>query len=58
VPELSAFQVDMAIENARRHKSQGIDPIPAEVIKANCKTIRSEVHKLINSQVHGSVHQR
>jgi hypothetical protein len=45
VPEPSDSEVEMAIEKLRRHKSPGIDQIPAELIKA----IRSEIHKLINS---------
>jgi hypothetical protein len=49
VPEPSAFEVKMAIENQKWHKSQGIDKIPAELIKAGGRTIRSEIHKLINS---------
>jgi hypothetical protein len=39
----------MAIEKLKRHKSPGIDQIPAELIKARGRTIRSEIHKLINS---------
>jgi hypothetical protein len=35
----------MAIEKLKRHKDQ----IPAELIKAGGRTIRSEIHKLINS---------
>ena len=34
VPEPSAFEVEMAIGKLRRHKSPGIDQIPAELIKA------------------------
>jgi hypothetical protein len=34
VPEPSAFEVEMAIEKLKRHKSPGIDKIPAEFIKA------------------------
>ena len=49
VPEPSVFQVKMAIENVKRHKSPGTDQIPAEVIKAGCRTIHSEIHILINS---------
>jgi len=30
VPELSAFEVEMAIEKKKRHKSQCINQIPAE----------------------------
>jgi len=39
----------MAIEKLKRHKSPGIDHIPAELIKAGCRTILYETHKLINS---------
>ena len=42
VPELSAFQVEVAIEKLKRHKSPGIVQIPAELV-------RSEIHKLLNS---------
>jgi len=45
-PELSAFEVQMAIEKLKRHKSPGFDQIPAELIKA-VRTICSEIHKLI-----------
>jgi hypothetical protein len=41
-------EVEMAIEKLRRHKSPGVDQIPAELIKAGGRTIRSEIHKLIN----------
>jgi hypothetical protein len=37
----------MAIEKLKRHKSQGTDQIPAELIKAGGRTIRSEIHKVI-----------
>jgi hypothetical protein len=49
MPEPSAFEVEMAIEKLRRHKSRGIDHIPAELIKAGGRIIRSEIHKLIIS---------
>jgi hypothetical protein len=49
VPEPSDSQVEMAIEKLKRHKSPGIDQIPAELIKAGGRTIRSEIHKFINS---------
>jgi hypothetical protein len=39
----------MAIEKLKRPKSPGIDQIPAELITAGGRTIRSEIHKLINS---------
>jgi hypothetical protein len=49
VPEPSAFEVEMANEKLKRHKSPGIDQIPAELIKAGGRIIRSEIHKLIIS---------
>ena len=39
----------MAIEKIGRHKSPCIDQIPAELIKAGCRTIHSEIHRLVNS---------
>jgi len=33
----------------KSHVSPGIDQIPAKLIKAGGKTIRSEIHKRINS---------
>ena len=49
MPEPSAFEVKMATEKLKRHKSPGIDQIPAELIKSGARTIRSETHKLIIS---------
>jgi hypothetical protein len=49
VPEPSNSEVEMASEKLKRHKSPGIDQIPAELIKAGGRTIHSEIHKLINS---------
>jgi hypothetical protein len=49
VPEPSAFEIEMAIEKLKRHKSPGIDQIPAELIKAGGRIIRSEMHTLIIS---------
>jgi hypothetical protein len=34
VPEPSDFEVEMAIEKLKRHKSPGTDQIPADLIKA------------------------
>jgi len=48
VPEPSAFEVELAIEKLKRHKSPGIDQIPAEMIKAVDRTIHSEIYKLTN----------
>ena len=33
VPDPCAFEAEMAIEKLKRHKSPGIDQIPAELIK-------------------------
>jgi len=41
VPEPNAFEIELAIEKLKRHKSPGIDQIPA---KAGGRTIRSEIH--------------
>jgi hypothetical protein len=46
VPEPSSFEV--AIEKLISYKSPGIDQIPAELIQAGGKTLRSEIHKMIN----------
>ena len=43
VPEPSPFEAEMEL---KRHKSQGIDEIPAELFKAGCKAIHFEMHKL------------
>jgi hypothetical protein len=47
--EPSAFEFEMAIEEPKRNTSTGINQIPAEFFKAGGRTIRSEIHKLINS---------
>jgi hypothetical protein len=49
VLEPSAFEVEMAIEKLKRRRSPGIDQIPAELIKAGGRIIRSDIHKLIIS---------
>ena len=49
VPEPSGLEVEMAIETLQGHKSPGRDQIPAELINAGGWTVRSVVHKLINS---------
>jgi hypothetical protein len=46
-PELSAFEVELAIEKLKRHKSPGTDQIPAALIKAGRRTIHCEIHKLV-----------
>ena len=47
VPEPSAFEVELAIEKLKSHKSSGVDQIPAELIKEGGRTIRYQNHKLI-----------
>ena len=49
VPAPSAFEVDLAVEKLKRHKSPGVDQIPAELIKEGGRTIRYQIHKLIVS---------
>ena len=49
VPEPSAFEVEMANETLKRHKSPGVDQILAKLIKAGGRRICSEIHKLINT---------
>jgi hypothetical protein len=39
----------MAIEKLKRHISPCTEQIPAEFMKAGCRTFRSEFHKLVNS---------
>jgi len=47
VHEPSAFEVDLAIEKLKCHKSPGTDQTPAELIKTGGRTICYEIHKLI-----------
>ena len=49
VPEPSAFEVEMAIDKLKRHKSSGNDQFPAELIKAGDRTIHIQIYKHINS---------
>jgi len=49
VPEPSDFEVELAIEKLKSHKSPGIDQIPAELIKAVGRTVRCVIQKLIIS---------
>jgi hypothetical protein len=43
----SVFEVEVAIENLKWHKLPGIDQIPAELFKARCRTICSEIINLL-----------
>ena len=49
VPQPSAFEVELAIEKLKSHKSPIIDQIPAELIKEGGRAIRCAIHKLIIS---------
>ena len=49
VPEPSASDVELAIDNLKSHKSPDTDQIPPELIKAGCRTICLEIYKLIIS---------
>ena len=46
---MTHLKVEVAIERLKRHNSPGFYQIPLELIKAGGRTIRSEIHKLINS---------
>jgi len=48
-PEPSAAEVELAIDKLKSHKSPVIDQIPAKLIKAGCRTICLDIHKLITS---------
>ena len=48
VPKQSASEVEIVTKNLVSHKSQGIDQIPAEPITEGGRTIRYEIHKLLN----------
>jgi hypothetical protein len=50
VTEPSAVEVELATEKLKRHKSPGIDQIPAELIKARGRAFRCAIHKLIISE--------
>ena len=49
VPVPNALEFELAVEKLKRHKWPGIDQIPAELIKAGGRTIRSEIYELIIS---------
>ena len=49
LPELIAFEVEMAIEKLKRHKSPGTVQIPAALIKAGGRTICPGIYEVINS---------
>ena len=49
VPEPSASEVELAIDNLKCHKSPGFEQIPAKLIKSGSIKIYLEIHKLIIS---------
>ena len=49
VPEPSAFEFEMVIEEVKRHKTPGTDRIPAKLIETRGIKIRPEIHKHIDS---------
>ena len=49
VPEPSASEVELTVDKLKSHKSSCIFQIPAELIKARCRKISLEIHKLITS---------
>ena len=48
VPEPSAFEVELAVEKVKSHRSPGIDQIPAELIKTGGKEVKQFTVKPIN----------
>jgi hypothetical protein len=47
VPEPSGFEFELGIEKLRSQRSTGVDHIPAELIKAGCRTVQGEISKHI-----------
>jgi hypothetical protein len=49
VPKPSAFEVEIATEKLKHHKSLSTDQIPTKLIKAGSITIPSDIYKLFNT---------
>ena len=49
MPESRAFEVEMAIENQKRHVSPGMDQMTTELIKAGGRAVCPEIHTFMNS---------
>ena len=49
MPQLNAFELEMDTEKLKIHISPSTDQIQAQLIKAEGRTIHSEIHKLISS---------
>jgi hypothetical protein len=47
MPEASASEVEGAVGKLKRHKSPGVDQIPAELIQAGEEALCLEIRKLI-----------
>ena len=45
VPKPSAFEVGLANEKLKSHKSLGINQVPVELIKEGCRKIHYRIHK-------------
>ena len=50
--EQSAFEVEMVTEKLKRHKNPGTDKIPAEMVQAEGRSIRSEIHGSKNQSLY------
>jgi hypothetical protein len=49
VPNISPFEIEIAIAKLKTYKSRSSDGIPAELIQAGGEILRSKIHKLIYS---------
>jgi hypothetical protein len=49
IPDRSLLDVDISIVKLERHKSSVIDYISENLIQAEFKTLRYEIHKLVSS---------
>ncbi|KAJ4430447.1 hypothetical protein ANN_22663 [Periplaneta americana] len=47
IPEPTLSEVEIAIENLKKHKSPGIDQIPAEFMQEGGSALYSEIYKLV-----------
>jgi len=47
IPELSAFEVELAIEKLKSHKLTGIDQIPAKLVKAGVEQLATRSLNLL-----------
>jgi hypothetical protein len=48
IPRFIPYETETANENLKRYKSPNTDQILAELIKADDKTLHSDIHILIN----------